>query len=54
MANTHQLVTILQETVARAKSFSVLTTKLLTVLAGLENLAIKEKGRRNIFLVTDS
>lgn len=54
MANTHQLVTILQETVVRAKSFLVLATKLLTVLAGLENLATKEKGRRNIFLVIDS
>lgn len=54
MEKASQPVTILQETVARAKSFSVLATELLAILAGLEHLATRQRGRREAYLATDS
>lgn len=54
MVTTRQSKVLINETVARAKSFSVLATELLAILAGLEHLAIRPRGRREVWLATDS
>lgn len=54
MVTTRKSKVLINETVARAKSFSVLATELLAILAGLEHLATRPRGRREVWLAMDS